>query len=111
MQGHTAAPIPLLLKEAEELLAVPRETVKGVLQDMVDEKLIVSKNEAASLPALYDDELLVARRLRELAAGALPPGQPDFEGLAADQREALSKAVASGVFIRLAVILKPGSLT
>ena len=37
--------------------------------------------------------------MKILVRQTLSPGEPDFEGLAEDQKEALSNAVASGVFI------------
>lgn len=54
------------------------------------------------LKSYHDDEKLVAEKLKVLARQTLPPGQPDFEGLADDQKEALTiiKRQDEGLIIR-----------
>jgi exodeoxyribonuclease V alpha subunit len=98
-QGHTAVPAALLLEEAGKLLDLPRAVIEPALKVLADNKLIVIQDDLISLASLFEDEQFIAKKLRTLAGQALPPGQPDFEGLAEDQREALAKAVGSGVFI------------
>lgn len=98
-QGHTCLPKPKLLAEAEKILAVPPERIGSELGPLEKEGLVVSADGFVYLKSYHDDEKLVAEKLKLLARQTLPPGQPDFEGLADDQKEALSKAVTSGVFI------------
>jgi exodeoxyribonuclease V alpha subunit len=98
-QGHTAVPAALLLEEAGKLLELGAEAIEPAFKVLADEKLIIVADGLVSLASLYEDERLIAEKLRALAAVAAPPGRPDLEGLASDQREALGKAVGSGVFI------------
>jgi exodeoxyribonuclease V alpha subunit len=98
-QGHTCLPKAKLLAEAEKILAVPPERIGSELGPLVKDGLVVSADGFVYLKGYHDDEKLVAEKLKVLARQTLPPGQPDFEGLADDQKEALSKAVSSGVFI------------
>jgi ATP-dependent exoDNAse (exonuclease V) alpha subunit len=98
-QGHTCLPKAKLLAEAEKILAVPPERIGSELGPMEKDGLVVSADGFVYLKGYHDDEQLIAEKLKVLARQTLPPGQPDFEGLADDQKEALSKAVSSGVFI------------
>jgi len=98
-QGHTCLPRAKLLAEAEAILAVPSERIAAELGPLEKDGLVVSVDGFVYLKSYHDDEKLIAEKLKILARQTLPPGQPDFEGLAGDQREALSNAVASGVFI------------
>jgi exodeoxyribonuclease V alpha subunit len=98
-QGHTCLPKPKLLAEAEKILAVPPERIGSELGPLEKDGLVVSADGCVYLKGYHDDEKLIAEKLKVLARQTLPPGQPDFEGLAGDQKEALSKAVSSGVFI------------
>ncbi len=98
-QGHTCLPKPKLLQEAEKILAVPPERIGSELEPLEKDGLVVSANGFVYLRSYHDDEKLIAEKLKVLARQTLPSGQPDFEGLADDQKEALSKAVSSGVFI------------
>jgi exodeoxyribonuclease V alpha subunit len=98
-QGHTCLPRVKLLAEAEAILAVPSERIAAELGPLEKDGLVVSVDGFVYLKSYHDDEKLIAEKLKILARQTLPPGQPDFEGLAGDQKEALSNAVASGVFI------------
>ena len=98
-QGHTCLPKAKLLAEAEKILAVPPERIGSELGPLEKDGLVVSVGGFVYLKGYHDDEQLIAEKLKVLARQTLPPGQPDFEGLADDQNEALSKAVSSGVFI------------
>ena len=98
-QGHTCLPKAKLLAEAEKILAVPPERIGSELGPLEKDGLVVSADGFVYLKGYHDDEQLIAEKLKVLARQTLPPGQPDFEGLADDQNEALSKAVSSGVFI------------
>ncbi|MCL6507027.1 MAG: AAA family ATPase, partial [Bryobacteraceae bacterium] len=98
-QGHTCLPTPKLLAEAAKILAVPPERIDSELGPLEKDGLVVSVDGFVYLKSYHDDEKLVAEKLKVLARQTLPPGQPDFEGLADDQKEALSKAVTSGIFI------------
>jgi len=98
-QGHTAVPTALLLDEGAKLLDLPRAAIEPVLKVLADNRLIIIQDDLISLAALFEDEQFIAKKLRTLVGQTLPPGQPDFEGLADDQRDALAKAVGSGVFI------------
>lgn len=97
--GHTCLPVAKLLSEAEKILAVPPEGIGGQLGPLGKDGLVVAADGFIYLKSYHDDEKLIAEKLKVLVRQTLPPGQPDFEGLADDQRESLSKAVASGVFI------------
>jgi exodeoxyribonuclease V alpha subunit len=98
-QGHTCLPKAKLLAEAEKILAIPPERIGSELGPLEKDGLVVSADGFVYLKGYHDDEQLIAEKLKVLARQTLPPGQPDFEGLADDQKEALSKAVSSGVFI------------
>jgi len=98
-QGHTCLPRAKLLAEAEAILAVPPERIAAELEPLEKDGLVVSVDGFVYLKSYHDDEKLIAEKLKILARQALPPGQPDFEGLAGDQKEALAKAATSGVFI------------
>jgi len=98
-QGHTCLPRAKLLAEAEAILAVPSERIAAELGPLEKDGLVVSVDGFVYLKSYHDDEKLIAEKLKILARQTLPPGQPDFEGLASDQEEALSNAMASGVFI------------
>ncbi len=98
-QGHTCLPKAKLLAEAEAILAVPSERIAAELGPLEKDGLVVSVDGFVYLKSYHDDEKLIAEKLKILARQTLPPGQPDFEGLAGDQKEALAKAVSSGVFI------------
>lgn len=98
-QGHTCLPTPKLLSEAAKILAVAPERISGEIGPLEKDGLVVAVEGFVYLKSYHDDEKLVAEKLKVLARQTLPPGQPDFESLADDQKEALSKAVASGVFI------------
>ena len=98
-QGHTCLPRAKLLAEAEAILAVPSERIAAELGPLEKDGLVVSVDGFVYLKSYHDDEKLIAEKLKILARQTLPPGQPDFEGLDGDQKEALSNAVASGVFI------------
>ena len=97
--GHTCLPTARLLAEAEKLLGVPRERIGAELGPLETDGLIARADGFVYLRSYHDDEKLIAEKLKMLARQTVSPGQPDFEGLAHDQREALSKAVTSGVFI------------
>jgi len=98
-QGHTAVPTALLLEEAATLLDLPRAALEPALKALAETRLIMIQDDLISLASLFEDEQFIANTLRALAGQTLPPGQPDFDGLADDQREALTKAVSSGIFI------------
>jgi exodeoxyribonuclease V alpha subunit len=98
-QGHTCLPKAKLLAEAEKILAVPPDRIGPELGPLEKDGLVVAVDSFVYLKSYHDDEKLVAEKLKVLARQTLPPGQPDFESLADDQKEALSKAVSSGVFI------------
>ncbi|MDQ7829067.1 MAG: AAA family ATPase [Armatimonadota bacterium] len=98
-QGHTCLPKAKLLAEAEKILAVPPDRIGSELGPLEKDGLVISADGFVYLKGYHDDEKLIAEKLKVLARQTLPPGQPDFEGLADDQKEALSKAVSSGVFI------------
>ncbi len=98
-QGHTCLPRTKLLEETGQLLAVPPERIGAELDPLEKDGLVVCVDGFVYLKGYHDDERLIAENLKVLASQTLPPGQPDFEGLAEDQKEALAKAVSSGVFI------------
>ncbi len=97
--GHTCLPLERLLEEAEKILRVAQGRIGEVVPGLEHDGLVVCVDGFVYLKSYCDDERLIAAKLKILARQTFWPGQPDFEGLAADQREALSKAVASGVFI------------
>lgn len=97
--GHTCLPRPKLLSEAERILAVPPDRIGTELEPLEKDGLAVSVDGFVYLKRYHDDEKLIAEKLKVLAGQTPAPGQPDFEGLAEDQKEALAKTMASGVFI------------
>jgi exodeoxyribonuclease V alpha subunit len=98
-KGHTCLPRNVLVSEAGKILGVPPERIDAELGPLEKDGLVVAVDGFVYLKAYHDDEKRIAEKLKVLARQTLPPGQPDFEGLAPDQKEALGKAVSSGVFI------------
>lgn len=98
-QGHTCLPTPKLLSEAEKILAVTSERIGDEIGPLEKDGLAVSVDGCVSLKHYHDDETRIAEKLKVLVCQTPAPGQPDFEGLVEDQKEALSQAMASGVFI------------
>ena len=98
-QGHTCLPRAKLLAETQAILAVPSERIAAELGPLGKDGLVASVDGFVYLKSYHDDEKLIAEKLKILARQTFPPGQPDFEGLAGDQKEALAKAASSGVFI------------
>jgi len=97
--GHTCLPRLHLLLEAAKALAIKEERVAEEIAPLEKDGLIVEAKDYIYLAAYFEDEKQVAEKLKVLVRHELKPGQPDFEGLADDQKEALQKAVSSGVFI------------
>jgi len=97
--GHTCLPRNVLLSEAAKVLGIEEKLIAAEIVPMEKDGLVVVAEEFVYLTGYYEDEKSVAEKLKVLARHELPPGQPDFEGLADDQKEALEKAVTSGVFI------------
>lgn len=113
--GHTCLPQVALLVGVEQLLGVPKiritQEIKGLIGDglliLVAGKIEGPPTEDGRppsvrmvyLPSLFEDEQLVAEKLKILAWQTLPTGTPSLEGLAEDQVEAIGKACSSGVFI------------
>ena len=66
-QGHTAVPTALLLENTGELLDLPRTAVEPALTVLADRKLIVVRDDLISLASLFEDEQLIAKKLKLLA--------------------------------------------
>jgi exodeoxyribonuclease V alpha subunit len=98
-RGHVCLPERLLHEEAGKLLGVSRERLADVLSRMKEAGQVVQVDDRVFSPPLYEDEQTVAEKVRRLVTSPLKPGEPDFVGLAHDQREALAKAVNSMAFI------------
>lgn len=97
--GHTCLPKEVLLTEAGRILNAPLERIEKEIGPLEKDCLIVIDDGFVYLKGFYEDERLIAEKLKVLARHTLPSGTPDLDGLAEDQIEALQKAVASGVFI------------
>ena len=98
-QGHICFPRMKLLSETEKILAIPPTRIDTELEPLEQENLVTIVDDFVYLKCHYDDEMLTAEKLKALVDQTLVPGQPDFEGLEEDQKEALAKAMMSGIFI------------
>jgi ATP-dependent exoDNAse (exonuclease V) alpha subunit len=98
-KGHTCLPGKVLLGEAGKILGVSVDRIEAELAPLEKDGFIVTADGFIYLKGYYEDEKLIAEKLKVLARQTLPSGQPVFDGLADDQKEALEKAVTSGVFI------------
>ena len=98
-KGHTCLPRATLLTEANQLLAVPSDLVDNELEPLENDGLVVNVDGFVYLKRYFDDERLIAEKLKILAARTPAPGTLDLEGLAEDQKDALATAMSSGVFI------------
>lgn len=106
--GHTCISEARFFKETQELLSVGPDRVNAVVDQMVTEDLvkIVEDNSDPLLTKtfyclreLYDDEVYIARRLKDMAVSLMRPPNVEEGGLAPDQRDALEKAVSFGVCV------------
>ena len=97
--GHTCLPRTQLIETAATLLAVPREAVESVLTSLITSRAIVSHEDSLALPPYDAAERGIARRLRALVGPRTSPGVAQVEGLAADQRDALLRALTCGVMV------------
>jgi exodeoxyribonuclease V alpha subunit len=97
--GHVCLPVRVLGAKAAELLGLPPERIEAAVAPLVEEGVLVRRDDSVYLPALHGDELLIAKQLKLLIGHGARPGWPDYEGLVEDQCEALKQAVASPVSI------------
>ncbi len=68
--GHAFVPVPMLLEQATELLAVPASALEPVIRELVRQQALVSESgEEVYLPHLHADERDAARDLARLARG------------------------------------------
>ena len=98
-RGHTCLPRATLLSDTEKILGVPRDQIGTELEPLEKGGLVVDIDGFVYLRRYHDDETLIAEKLKVLATQTLAHGTPDLEGLAEDQKDALAKAMSSGVFI------------
>jgi len=111
-QGHCYLPRESLVQTAAQLLSLETETVDIALDGMIDEGLLVSETETATvyLPEYYIAEVEVAQRLVDLHNSPPPPTAPWKKrltslakeagiSLAASQKEAVNAAVENALFI------------
>ena len=109
-EGHVYAEQEQLLRKAEELLEVKRESISAALEAMLGTEDLKQDGEAIYLPPFYYAEIGVAAKLKRLAADtdALPSeARADFERLAKKtglqydeiQKDAILKAMVSKVMV------------
>ena len=109
-EGHVYAEQEQLLRKAEELLEVKRESISAALEAMLGTEDLKQDGEAIYLPPFYYAEIGVAAKLKRLAADtdALPSeARADFERLAKKtglqydeiQKDAILKATVSKVMV------------
>lgn len=67
-EGHTYLPLPLLLDRAGALLGLPQDAVRPQLDNLMMDKKLIIKGEAAFAATYYYTELNCARMLCELNA-------------------------------------------
>lgn len=97
--GHSCLPAGALLEAAARLLGTGRDLIAAEIPALEKDGLVVCEAGSVYLKAMHEDETLIARQIRRLLSKGGPAGQPQYEGLQADQREAMAKAVTSAVFI------------
>jgi exodeoxyribonuclease V alpha subunit len=99
LEGHTCLPEDLLIRRTGRLLELSPERISDELVRMCRIGAVVNDSGMVSLKVHHDDERLIARVLRDLAAKRRDEVKPDLAGLAQDQIEALDEAVKNRVFI------------
>lgn len=113
--GHTYLPEEILCERAAYMLRVPREILSTLLQSLLlSRELVITDMDginAVCLPVLHYTEIEIATRLHALMSarqGAIPAAIErnisDFEQehdifFSANQRRAVSEAIASGLFV------------
>lgn len=97
--GHTCLPTPELISRTEEILQVKEKKVSTVLKRMIKRKQVIEWEENIYLPSSYEEERLVAEKLKALASKDVDAGTPELGGLQEDQIEAMHEAMGSAVFI------------
>ncbi|HEQ60134.1 MAG TPA: hypothetical protein ENN74_00840 [Firmicutes bacterium] len=98
-EGHTCLPAAVVVDRARELLGVSDTLVSEVLSEIVTKELLVSAGNNVYLPAMYEAERGIARKIRELMSAEVVKAEPVFDGLKEDQIGALKRALDSLVFI------------
>jgi exodeoxyribonuclease V alpha subunit len=114
-EGHCGLPTETLLKAAHKLLEVPYPLLERGLQgEVIEGELIqdsVQGQEVVFLRGLYQAELLIANRLKDLCQGSLPWGSIDIDKaipwveerlgltLAPSQKQAIEKTLHSKVMV------------
>ena len=114
-EGHCGLPVDDLLPMAEKLLEIPADILRDALQQELQDETVVAdtigERRCMFLGHLWNAEKVIAERLQALATG--PPFWPGIETdkaipwverklgvtLAASQREAVKRAVASKVMV------------
>jgi len=98
-EGHTCLPEAALVVRAKKLLGVGDAKVREVLGAAVASGLLAESGGRLYLPKMLDAERRIAAKLREIMAAPSAGAVPSFDGLMADQVEALRKGTGSTVFI------------
>lgn len=99
--GHTCLPISDLIGKAAEVLDVDAKLVEEREVVLIGTGELVLSLDRVFLRSLYEAEQVVAEKLKAMLgfAGNRVTGTVSTEGLMADQKEAIEKAVANGVFL------------
>ena len=98
-KGHVYLPERVLISETASLLALPASRIEEELGPLAAAGKIVRDGTAVYMKKLRNDECAIAEKLKALASCTVAPGNPDLDGLQADQIDAVKMAVLSPVFI------------
>lgn len=100
-KGHTCLPFKMLLNETSKLLDVSTETIKGVVNELVETKKLINFDGYIYIAYYFGIECYVGLKIRKLLSMAVDKVsvEIDTEGLYEDQIKALEKVSSNKVFI------------
>jgi len=102
--GHTCMFATKFVKVMPELLGMAMDRILPEAKIMEEAQFIVIGKTSGgdvfyALQEIYEDEVYIAQRLKNMVTPLMRPPHVDDEGLALDQCDALEKAVAFGVCV------------
>lgn len=98
-QGHTIISNKLIVQKCAELMKVDKSLILPAAIKLEQADVLTSLDEYFTLTSLYKSEKYISKKIQEILIQPNSKVEPDLNGLAEDQKEALLKAVSSRVFI------------
>lgn len=102
--GHTCMFATKFLKVMPDLLGMAMDRILPETKVMMEAGFVFVGHTSGgdvfyALQEIYEDEVYIAQRLKNMVTPLMRPPHVDDEGLASDQRDALEKAVSFGVCV------------